>query len=58
MYLNDQELYSISADQDADIRIVLFDKNTMEALDVVSFSYDTRADMDDNAIIITEVSRP
>lgn len=52
MYRDDEEFYNISAEQskDADIRIVTFEKDKMEIVDNVSFSFDP-------AITITVVGR-
>lgn len=59
VYLEDQVFYSLSAEQNKgiDVRIILFDKDTMEIVDNVGFSFDSKADMADDTIVITEIRK-
>lgn len=57
VYLNNKELYTVTQNEENDLRIVVIDKETAEVLDYVSFSVQTKSDIQDGQIIATKIYR-
>lgn len=59
VYLGDELLYHVDAKQDAnaDMRIVVFEKDSMQMVDQVEFTFQGKNDIPSDYIAITEVTR-